>query len=282
MSERYAYFTLQERDIDESLEARLSAFSVIVYNTSIPPERMIDVRRRLPFSILLGYINAGEINFPPDREPEWEYAKEVKETFPARALWKKLNGYGVSFYTGPDGRATTSHYSLTPEAIRWQVERSVERIRSGGASGVYVDDLSSYLPPFRIRQIEAWGGIDANGDGVADTAHEIAAFYTDANPVLSWAIRKAWPEAIIIGNSGVGRIDHALNGISLESAFAAAKYRASFDFAHSPTFGIAWCENPIELASARAVLGISSDLKERVLIGQYGNGMEIVPGSNRA
>jgi hypothetical protein len=210
--DRMAFFILQPDMIRaQNWPEAYSAYDLLVCNPSMDSEDLSIIRQDLPDALLLAYASAQDA--PLDVYPGNPYYEAMAEMFPDEYCLHDLNTgeiIRISIYGDP----CFIMHRVTADALV-QFHQTVTM--SVPWNGIYVDLCTKVFPDRRKGILNSiTDRFDINNDHFADNMALLDLQYGTWRPYFTSKLRQAFPDKLIIANSG-GRIDDsALNGISLE------------------------------------------------------------------
>jgi hypothetical protein len=211
-----AYFILQPGDTRrEDWPEAFSQYSFFVCNASMNAEDIAQVRADIPGAICVAYTSAQDV--PIETYPGNPYFDALTAAFSASFCIRDLNtGEIVRIYGHGTPRAVPS-WIVRQASIDALVAFHEAVTMEVPWDGFYVDQCTKTYPNHRnLTLLEITDRFDVNDDGVEDTVEFLSQRYEYGRPILTRALRDAFPDKIIVANSG-GRLDDPmLNGLTLE------------------------------------------------------------------
>jgi len=260
LPEKRAYFVVQESDFKPPiLPLRFAKYSTLIVNPAIGETRFRQLHAALPGHRLLAYINAMDVPFWRNGQPAAsQYVRDMEALWPDWWNLHAPDGSHIKIFTTP---APLNHYIATFSTDRFWATWAALHFKPLLYDGVYIDNHFQATPVWIIRKYAEAGFSTSDA---LQRAYE----YERANGGISAAIRAEWPDAIVVSNCGTGRVDEAVNGISLEDGYSPLAYQVAHLIGNRSPLSIAWCDTQEKLDAVRALR--ASGKLDRVQIGFIG------------
>ena len=215
-----AYFVLQGSDLrSDDWPDAFAEYDVFVCNPSLDASQIATIRADFPDAVLLAYTNAQDMQWNPSTENP--YLQALAAAIDESMLLRDLETGQVLRIQGYDGTPGSGIPMWVPQtnSVDALVQFHVDQTMQVDWDGLYVDQCNAEMPNWRSNAVlEQSSQFDFDGDGFPDRIADLKLAYANGRTYLTSQLRAAFPDAVIVGNSGGALLDPALNGITLEGA----------------------------------------------------------------
>jgi hypothetical protein len=190
-------------------------YELLVCNPSLFADDLNDIRAGIPGVVILAYTSVQDV--PISGHAGNPYYDALTAAFDDDYCIRDLNTGDVVCIYGHGTPNAVPSWIPRQESIEALVEFHQNVTMPVGWDGFYIDQCTNAYPNSRRMILqEITDSFDIDDDGAPDTIEFLASRYQFGRPQLVMAMRQAFPDKILIGNTG-GRLDDPrLNGITLE------------------------------------------------------------------
>ncbi len=213
-----AYFILQYEDLASvDWPAAYARYSIFVCNPSFSssPEFLDAARAGLPDAKFLAYTSAQDV--PITRYVGNPYYDALRAAFSEDYCIRDLDTGEIVEIYGHGTPNSVPSWIPRPASVDALVAFHENVTMQVPWDGFYIDQCNALYPNHRMLTLNSiTDDFDMDGDGVEDSMAILVLRYGQGRPYLTARMREAFPDKILVANSGGGLGDPALNGITLE------------------------------------------------------------------
>jgi hypothetical protein len=211
-----AFFMLQPEMLRESdWPEAYEHYNLFVCNPSLDAADLAMIRQDVPGAKLLAYTNAQDVPF--DLHPGNPYYEALADMFPEEYCIHDLNTGEIVRIQGHGTSYAVPTYIMHSQTANALVAFHQTVTMSVPWDGFYIDQCNKIFPNHRKAKLnEITDSFDINNNQVPDSIASLDSQYGTWRPYFTTKMRQAFPNKIIIANSGGQLDDPALNGITLE------------------------------------------------------------------